>query len=323
MARWILLSLFSIEATAFAPNSDCPYEISTPRYETTDNCVRQITELMQLRTDSLNCLDKLESDAGYSVINNTDYYWNWQEFDPTCVDVDGIQIIVAEPLNSVSSFAYDKLACSNLEDVRKPGSLLAMGSFGLHATGHYDEGSQLGWMGRSDGVASRCLATSLLFAANRNSNSTQQIIFENSEHNMEIESINCAAEITKAWTSCDETSNATITAIRDSLLPYEDALGLLLTGLVKLCLPKGQFGQFRRTLLSYLDYENRFDFEFESGTCSIDWSDNGLKNFFGTYSDVLLEQNGGDEEEVHNKWHNKSAEALVSLAELVSGISVN
>lgn len=57
----------------------------------------------------------------------------WEEYRPSCATWDGVPFGVAEPLNAISTLAFDQLLCAaNLSFGHTAISQLGFGTFGFH-----------------------------------------------------------------------------------------------------------------------------------------------------------------------------------------------
>ena len=224
------------------PSSTC--RTRTSNY--TSECVTDDTNLNALREASLKCI------ASYAhthpSFGTVDGSYREYDGDGICLGVGGDihrdqgfrrTFLTAEPLNAESNFAFDVLACHSSSFVHKAASLLAIGSFAMHASGD----GQDSWMGKLDVAPMRCSVAAMLAEAIERTSGDTTVTVPNGGLTYVFDATmkNRADPIADAVTECnlDESSSTNLGAQLDEAIAatprLQLSIGLLAGGLLNAC----------------------------------------------------------------------------------------
>ncbi len=135
--------LRNVQAPSLPPT--CPDNIC--KMHTTPKCVSQ-DPFMAQRDVAFRCLEKIASkthDFGIRHVLKEDGSSRWDEYNPTSYCIDDYNFLVAEPVNSLANFEFEKIVCeypsnddSFYPNYIKAAFLLGYASFTMHASGNHN-----------------------------------------------------------------------------------------------------------------------------------------------------------------------------------------
>jgi hypothetical protein len=303
----------------------------------TSECVTDDTNLNALREASLKCI------ASYAhthpSFGTVDGSYREYDGDGICLGVgsdihrdQGFRrtFLTAEPLNAESNFAFDVLACHSSSFVHKAASLLAIGSFAMHASG--DDG-QDSWMGKLDVAPMRCSVAAMLAEAIERTSGDTTVTVPNGGPTYVFDATmkNCADPIADAVTECnlDESSSTNLGAQLDEAIAatprLQLSIGLLAGGLLNAC-----YGSAAAIINSQGDElgmtpdEQAAAIAFRFGdalTPSSPACAEGLSTMFEFIDAAKYQENVVDgvcaTQNCHHIWHMKTALAFESLLDVI------
>jgi len=196
----------------------------------TSTCISSSDMLLSLRRKSIACLAVYEDATSYFGTRDGPY----AEYEPTRLQLEGTPLLAAEPLNSVSSLAFDEVACDPVAQsfgLDTAASMLAIGSFAMHAAG---EGGTSLLTQKMDVVPMACVVTGLVHAVMNRTGTPDGV------YGVYVSSLgrSCGATLSNIMDRCafDGSMAAELDQLDSELLSFGDGFSLLVLGLAIKCL---------------------------------------------------------------------------------------
>eukprot|EP00930_Biecheleria_cincta_P000565 TRINITY_DN10125_c0_g1_i2.p1 TRINITY_DN10125_c0_g1~~TRINITY_DN10125_c0_g1_i2.p1 ORF type:complete len:368 (+),score=63.38 TRINITY_DN10125_c0_g1_i2:49-1152(+) len=305
-----------------------------------DTCLA--TDLRTTRESFFQCIASLG--YGQSYRDNE----VWEEYSPCEGQIDGHHMMLSEPQNAISSFAFDKISCisASSNQMKKSAALLGFGSFIFHAVGGAAdmETPQL-----LDSLGMQCLAVNVLFSAMQKTSTNFQ--FEG--YDFEHLDANCADWLAnEGLKNCnDKQSNIDdLRAVKDKLPSYELSFALLAQGISKAC--GGELVPAVKNVLSDVvgnllsnsvpSYVSNFEFRkwhdfngakvhrrrrrrqnmVQDAASVIDFCASSVPSFAEDFIAAVQRQGKfpSTKAEQHHTWHEKSASAMTTIVKGIDAL---
>ena len=284
--------------------------------------------LAALRNASLSCLRRFADVTPDFGTRDSD---KWEEYAPTCATWDGVPFGVAEPLNAISALAFDQLLCAtNLSFGHTAISQLGFGTFGFHASGGHDFPTQL------DLVPLYCLQVQVLHQLMvKAGKGSLPVVMNGKSYAVDTLASSCTASLSASLEECDLDTVVPSLEAQNSQLSGDSsvdnwALSYAVWAMHSACLEDptaASLGLIPRETLAAA-----FDVSPATIAAELDPFRDGLgfvapgfeaceqyKKSISAFAEAAsLQGRFPGTVEVHHRWHEKTAEALFYLGEMLA-----
>lgn len=278
--------------------------------------------LAALRNSSLTCLRRFADvtpDFGTRDSNK------WEEYAPNCATWDGVPFGVAEPLNAISALAFDQLLCAaNLSFGHTVTSQLGFGTFGFHASGGHE------FLNLLDVVPLHCLQMQILHQLMvKAGKGSLPVVMNGTSYAVDTLASSCTASLSALLEECDLDTMVPSLEAQNSQLSGS-ALSYAVRAMHSACLEDptaASLGMIpRENLAAAFDVSPAtIADELEPFRDGLGFVAPGFEacqqyNYaIRAFAEAALNQGQlPGTVEVHHRWHEKTAEALFYMGEMLA-----
>ena len=245
----------------------------------------------------------------------------WKEYAPTCATWDGVPFGVAEPLNSISALAFDELLCAANTSFAHTGiSQLAFGTFAFHASGAHLFTSLL------DLVPLYCLETQVLHQLMvKAGKGSLPVVMNGASYAVDTLASSCTASLSAVLEECNLDTMVPSLEAQLAQLP-RSAGGYLVYAMHRACLEDPTAASLGLFPLEYLaaaglpvadeidSFADGLGF-VAPGFEACEQHNLGVRAYAEAAS---FQGQAPGTVELHHRWHEKVAEALYHLGEVMA-----